>query len=345
MPSALETPSTRLHVDELILDYLLWYCTSSLLSERLLRADGDTKHQYAEASRNSDMGMKLVNSFYQTFQRLHPHSPLPEPISLRLRICRFAAMLLRRVDVTAPDFAPNSNACRGRALGWLKRRGLSSVLPENYNEFARPSTPFSADLLQKNAEALLESLGHNPDSFYGSATLRDAFWAFLLITAHISAKQAEVTDAWISNAVDFMMQAALEAYRCHGCAGIDALNECFAVGPTALGDMSDEEIMVNEIFGGDDGEVGRVFESLKAEGLEEMRPPQGVTLEAHFEALAKECPWKGFEERIFNYIVASSKSQARPTLAQLEQGRLEGYDSREIQAVLRNAGVSEEVWR
>jgi hypothetical protein len=48
---------------------------------------------------------------------------------------------------------------------------------------------------------------------------------------------------------------------------------------------------------------------------------------------------------MFNYLVASSKSQARPTLAQLEQGRLEGYDSREIQAVLRNAGVSEEVWR
>jgi len=179
-------------------------------------------------------------------------------------------MLLRRIDVTAPDFAPNSNACRGRALGWLERKGLSSVLPENPSEFARPSTPFSADLLQQNAEALLENLGHNPDSFYGSATLRDAFWAFLLMTAHISARRAEVADAWMSSAVDFMMQAALEAYRCHGCAGIDALNECFAVGPTGLGDMSDEEMMVNEIFGGDDGEVGRVFESLRAEGLAEV---------------------------------------------------------------------------
>jgi len=56
----MEPPSIRLHVDEIILDYLLWYCTSSLLSARQLR--NEHKSEYAEAMRNGDTGIKLVNS-------------------------------------------------------------------------------------------------------------------------------------------------------------------------------------------------------------------------------------------------------------------------------------------
>lgn len=82
----MEAPSTRLHVDELILDYLLWFCTSSLLAEHRVRdqmqegkRDGDGKgdddmgrgesasasarqQQAREAVRNGDMGIRLVNS-------------------------------------------------------------------------------------------------------------------------------------------------------------------------------------------------------------------------------------------------------------------------------------------
>lgn len=78
----MEAPSTRLHVDELILDYLLWFCTSSLLAEHGVRdqaPEGDGEggegigrgerasatgrpQQAQEALRNADMGIKLVNS-------------------------------------------------------------------------------------------------------------------------------------------------------------------------------------------------------------------------------------------------------------------------------------------
>ena len=54
--------TTRLHVDELILDYLLWYCIDSLLKERKLRQDGLIgKQEWIEASKSADMGMRLVN--------------------------------------------------------------------------------------------------------------------------------------------------------------------------------------------------------------------------------------------------------------------------------------------
>ncbi|KAI5855386.1 hypothetical protein BZA05DRAFT_391436 [Tricharina praecox] len=351
MPSAMEAPSTRLHVDEIILDYLLWYCTSSLLSARSLRTGN--KSEYAETTRNGDTAIKLVNSFYQSFKRSHPNSPLPEPIVLRLRICRFAVTMLRRVDVTTLDLAHDVDVGRRRSEGWLRRegRGNASVLTEAETAvFSPPATPFSPELLKRNVAALREHLGLTSEpSLFGTATLRDALWDFLVMTAHISARDGEVRWPWMANTVDFMLQAVLEQYRCHGSTGVGALNECFAVGLTSMGadmdEATDDEIMINEMFAGDNGAVGHMFGELRTKGLSELLPPPERTLEAHFEGLAMEYPWPDFEDRIVNCLIPASKSQARPVLAQLEQGRLEGFDPRDVQTVLASAGVSGAVWR
>lgn len=63
MPTATNIPdATRLHVDELILDYLLWFCVESLLSERKLRQEGKVgKREWDDASKSADMGLRLVN--------------------------------------------------------------------------------------------------------------------------------------------------------------------------------------------------------------------------------------------------------------------------------------------
>lgn len=245
--------------------------------------------------------------FYQTFQRLHPHSPLPAPLSLRLRVCRFAGMLLRRLDVTAAGFAPPADASRARAQRWLLRRGQASVLAVGEGDgngrgqgqgqedqgcdqsegpgegaFAQPATPFSrVETLPPSAPT--PTPASDDEALYGQATLRDAQWEFLQLTAHLCARRGEVADAWIEAAVEFMIQAALEAYRCHGCAGVAALNECFAVGPTPLGatglaGLTDDELVVNELFGGDDGRVAAEFERSRAEALSEVNPPQLLQL-------------------------------------------------------------------
>lgn len=68
-----------------------------------------------------------------------------------------------------------------------------------------------------------------------------------------------------------MVQSVLEAYRCEGAKGIDALNECFSWGPTTSQDgLDDDEVIVNEMFGGDDGSVGVLFEEMKTEALLEV---------------------------------------------------------------------------
>ncbi|KAA8909791.1 hypothetical protein FN846DRAFT_941506 [Sphaerosporella brunnea] len=331
-----------LDVDLLIFDYLLWYCTNSLLTERRLRAE-DSRGEIADVARNGDNAIKLLISFHRAFTRQHPHSLLPETLSLRLRICRFAVIFLRRIDVTSHDFVPDRNERRKRTLRWLRRRGISSVLGNDF--FVSPATPFSQSLLRKNSEALRQ---RTSGSIFGGAALCDALWEFLLLTAHIAARDGEVTDAWMMNAVDFMIQAALEEYRCHGRTGADAMNECFAVGFTPLGDLADQttqEIAVNDLFAAQDGAIGEEFEAQRNEGLLEMVVPPGASLEGHFESLAVQYPWKEFEDGIINCLVAAFQSQPRPVLAQLEQGRLEGFDTGDVHAVLAGAGVPVEEWQ
>ena len=223
-------------------------------------------HKPAQSNVVSD-GRKT--DFYQTFQRLHPHSPLPAPLSLRLRVCRFAAMLLRRLDVAAAGFVPLAGASRARAQRWLQRRGQTSVLAAGEGAFAQPSTPFSRVVLLPPPSAT------DDEALYGQATLRDAQWEFLQLAAHLCVRHGEVAGSWVEMAVDFMIQAALEAYRCHGCAGVAALDECFAVGPTPLGaaglaGLADDELAVNELFSGDDGRVAAEFERSRAEAISEV---------------------------------------------------------------------------
>lgn len=63
-------------------------------------------------------------------------------------------------------------------------------------------------------------------------------------------------------------------------------------------------------------------------------------MQEHFDILAKENPWSEFEERVVKFLTTATRTQANPTLSQLENGRLEGFDTRDVQAVLANAGAN-----
>lgn len=76
-----------------------------------------------------------------------------------------------------------------------------------------------------------------------------------------------------------------------------------------------------------------------------MNPPAGTSLEDYFDQLAQSrYSWTDFAAVVVNYLSAAAKGQPRPVLAQLEQGRLEGFDPRDVAAVLHGAGVAEDVW-
>ena len=280
MPCAIEPPSINLHVDELILDYLLWNSTNSLLIERRQRLDPittATQQSLSAVAQDADSALKLANQFHALFRRQHPNSSLPAPIALRLRIARFTAMFLRRLDLTAPAFETARDARRLRAEGWLRRRLDVSVVPSaKAGAFAAPHTPYAAAALTENAKALLKELGHAPNALYGSATLADAMWEFLLMSTTLSTYFEEVSNTWMDVLGDFMQQAALEEYRVHGAMETAGLDVSFSVGLTPMESVESEtieELVVNELFAGDGGEVGRVFEEIRVATLYEVGFP------------------------------------------------------------------------
>ncbi|PWW80650.1 hypothetical protein C7212DRAFT_341340 [Tuber magnatum] len=278
--------TTRLHVDELILDYLQWFCISSLLKERRLRLDGNVgKREWTDATKSADMGMRLVNSFSQTFKRLHPNAVLPDSIALRQRICRFTTVLLRRLDATSPTFTRASQSSP-RTRAWLSRRRASNVI-EDLTSSSPPSsapiacefsqTPFSPLVLRRNTEEMHRQMGFSGlpaahQVYWGNVSLRDGLREFMILSGWTCAFNDEISTLWMETATNYMVQAVLEAYRCEGAKGINALNECFSWGPTANGQdgLDDDETVVNEMFGGDGGSVGVLFEKMKTEALLEL---------------------------------------------------------------------------
>lgn len=88
----------------------------------------------------------------------------------------------------------------------------------------------------------------------------------------------------------------------------------------------------------------------------QILPPPGVSLEAHFSRLAELNPWGKFEERVvMGYLSAVVSTQSQPVLtqviihlnphlfwtntAQLENGKLNGFNDIDIQDLLAMAGV------
>lgn len=325
MPAATEDP-TKLQCDELMLEYLLWHSSSSLLAERCLRSSCKSASECAAARETADAAIRLVHSFYQHFKHLHPHLTLPEPLALRLRASRFTALLLRRVDITSPTLAPPTTSAN-RARRWLARRNAPHVLDPALFD----ATPFPSS-----------------EPAQGPATLRDVLWEFFLLSTHTSAVHDDVSRMWMDTALSFMQQALLEAYLCYGVKGPEAADECFAYGLVeAHPDDSIEDIVINEMFAGDTGNTGKEFEMLKQEALRDFIPSRGqaAELQAHFNELRERMPWERFEQDIADgYLLAVLQTLSIPVLAQLEEGRLEGFKDDDVRSMLVDAGVGAELW-
>ena len=162
-----------------------------------------------------------------------------------------------------------------------------------------------------------------------------------------------------------MAHAFIEDYLCHGVTPLQALSENFAWGVVPATDGGEEEdtmeeIIINEMFGADGGEVSVGWEKHRKQILEELIPPQGGPgLEQHLSTnfLGKSDndsedegntsligTFSLFEQRLVDgMILALVRAVQKPVLAQLEQGRLEGMESGDVEALLTRAGVPREI--
>lgn len=185
------------------------------------------------------------------------------------------------MDITSPTFTTSASGATERTKAWLSRRRVPHVFAHpsdksshiiGESEFGLGATPFSDESLHRNQEDMLQQMGYYSfpvpqRALWGHAALKDALREFMVLATWTSANFAEVTRLWMKTATGFMLQAVLEAYRCHGASDMDALNECFAWGLTEMNPLGDtvdiEEVVINEMFAADEGDVSSEFEEVK----------------------------------------------------------------------------------
>ncbi|TGZ80116.1 hypothetical protein EX30DRAFT_364667 [Ascodesmis nigricans] len=357
--------SDRQQVDELILDYLLWYCAETLIYEHSLLLDEGPQDCIQSALTKSDSVIKMTYLFYADFLRAHS-IPTPLTIRRRLKLCRFVCSYFRRLDITdlpsvfarkPGEAAPHITA---RAITWLRRRGQTSVFPPGTTI---PSfTPSTTEPRNTAREEVLFGRNLRKRHINGTLTLRDALFEFMLLSAFESALDAEVNEQWIELAVQFMLHAVLEAYHPSSESspnhGVEIVNECFSYGFMPLiipitdnGDDDTEttpqEIILNDMYGGlsstSSVSIGEILETRRNAVLSELIPPYGGDGDTHLRKLVEKYPRDEFEKMLMEFLIGVRGNQDRPVLAQLEGNRLAGYSDEEVKGLLTALGMVTEV--
>lgn len=225
------------------------------------------------------------------------------------------------------------------------------------------------DEKRKEGQQKMESRGCPLNKIWGAASLSDTLPLFMLLSAWTSSVVvcSPVGTLWMSIAGSFMAHAFIEDYLCHGITPLQALSENFAWGVVPVTESGEEEatdsieeIITNEMFGADGGEVSKEWEKVRKGILEELIPPPGgpgleqhlftnflVKTDNHVEGGGNTSligTFSFFEKRLVEgFIMAIVRAIEKPVLAQLEQGRLEGLESGEVEALLARAGAQREI--
>lgn len=203
-------------------------------------------------------------------------------------------------------------------------------------------------LLRNRASSLQPQSPRPQNAVFGDLTLRDVTWEFMTLSAHIAARVAEVSGTWLQTATELMTHAAVEAYLVGHATAQEAIDQAFSYGLVEMDNPLENiaDMVVNELFADADGDVARECERLKESVLGRFRNARTAQeLEQIFVGLSREVDFGEFVGGLVEgFLAPVSQAQSRPALAQLEQGKLEGFREEDIRAVLRDAGVAEDVW-
>jgi len=255
-------PSTRADVDEMILDYLLYMATASLLSERrAAKALGtnpstNTGSSLPTSHQTPDLPLRMIDSFLPLFKASHP-DPLDgkdddASLRFRLRLSKFTTLYTRRCTPSPTTPSPAALTALRATNSRRANRWWRSSRPHDTNDERRTQTlealyaDFSlpTPLVERNRAHVLEQLHHFSHSetdggeFYGtraSVSLLDVLPSFMALCAARAALSGDVEigvhEQLMRLCVEFMLQAALEQWRCFGERGWGGVGrEAFAWG-------------------------------------------------------------------------------------------------------------------
>lgn len=359
---------TELEVDHMILDYVVYQAIEASLANR--------KHAAAQApSEQTAQAVTLVDSFLTVFRAKYPTYSADPELRFRLRLLKLITLFTQRFtrNETTPPAAAlkdlrNTNQERAKAwIGSAERLPTSGHETENFDR----ELPIAPADSSRNARYVLNTVRGTSASatnvnnhgrpFYGTSgcvSLLGLLPSFMSVSAAIASffDGNNITDVWMHQATEWMLQAVLEQYLVFGQQGLDAIDEAFAwgykpwqdsLGVEEEGHVDDE---VNLMFS-DDTEAKEVegWSAVRVQYLEELFPDEaelpnaeGGRLQRHLESVAARFPIVDFEKKIVDFLHALSVTIAKPVLVQLEEGQLDGMSEEETAAFIKSCGLKAE---
>ena len=272
-------PRIQLDVDEMILDYLLFTTTRSILEhqEKLKENRDDARNNNTmsmlmqlvdcrshESNTSSIIMLIALPAYLIMFHAIHPGLVGDENIRLRLRLLKFTIMFTNR---SGPKMtAPSATTMKG--LREKRRNQASSfrsgdeslvrdILPDLTKYFApSDASAIKEEQMSPNASpTLIDPATAHPRPSLPPVSLLDTLPAFMALSAAQTAVQgANITDVWMHLAGGYMVQAVAEQYLLYGSRRADVLQEAFAWGFDADCDADEgsDEWQINAMFFGED---------------------------------------------------------------------------------------------
>jgi hypothetical protein len=368
--------SVALEVDHMILDYLSYEATKTVLASRI----SEDMHYPSPQHK-----LALVDSFLEMFKAKHPNFTPDSGLRFRLLLLKFTTLYCHRLVQDA--VVPSKAALRqlretntSRAMSWIQ---TADRMPSNNHDMSAfeaaeaqncPSKNQSQQLhLTSRRAQTLESLQYPPEdeayqyAFYGtpeSLALLDLLPLFMsVIAARNELNNSNLSPGLMELAAQFMLQASLEQYLVRGASGCDAVDEAFAWGcraaPLATGDGHgnrhdevDSDGSKGEGAVDPTDEVDRMFQdeeepsrevtdwsTVKSGFISQLARTNGDPFMRHLERVADKHPIDVFEQMVLQLLAGLAASLPNPILTQLEEGTLDGMSAEEMEAFLGECGL------
>ncbi|OCK74748.1 hypothetical protein K432DRAFT_409601 [Lepidopterella palustris CBS 459.81] len=348
--------SNQLDVDLAILDYLLYKTTDSVLQARLSELDG---RRPLEEWEKPEVKVQMTNAWLGFFECHHGADALPLNMTFRAHLLQFAILYASRLNrfnnfTSLGSLARirENNKLRGDYWGRTPHSPTLKTPFDPTHEFPLQPSTLHAKKLKLRAALCVP----DPDPecwaahYYGSPacpSLYDLLYLLMQLTAsRVDAGNWYPTTRWQTLAGEWMLQAVLESYLCHGASGESLINDIFGWGsPPREEKNGDNESarMLRTLFFAQE-EAGKEipgWKKVRRQFIDDLLPEDGSSSSfvESMEAASALHDIVGFERNVLVFLGAMNKSFDKPDLVQVDERRIEGVSEEESREMLAKMGI------
>ncbi|KAL9031096.1 MAG: hypothetical protein Q9196_000859, partial [Gyalolechia fulgens] len=246
--------------------------------------------------------------FISIFHALHPNYRAPAEVQFRLRLLQFSCLFKRRQRLLSAT--PSLSEVNGRQ--------------DPRVEDGKHST--STNL---------------PVGPPGQIHLRETLPLFLALSAaQNSLQESTITELWMRLAAGYMAHAYAEQVLLLKETRSGLLEDIFhwRFDPSRAIEESSDEWMINEMLDAGDSII-KLWEDIKSEHIRALRPPTGISLTAHLEAMVSGgLSISSFKEKVSEFLSGLLSAHPAPLLTQLESGKIDGLSPTSTAVLKKRAG-------